>query len=45
VYRTCRLALQDADPGRVVRLISDRTSATVAVLTQLMNVLTAPRPG
>jgi len=29
----------------VVRLISDRTSATVAVLTQLMDVLTAAAPG
>ena len=29
----------------MVRLISDRTSATVAVLTQLMDVLTAAAPG
>jgi sugar diacid utilization regulator len=29
----------------VVRLISDRTAATVAVLTQLMDVLTAAAPG
>ena len=39
------LALQDADLAGVVRLISDRTSATVAVLTQLMDVLTAAAPG
>ena len=39
------LALQDADLAGVVRLISDRTAATVAVLTQLMDVLTAAAPG
>ena len=32
-------------PAGVVRLISDRTAATVAVLTQLMDVLTAAAPG
>ena len=46
VYRYLSgLALQDADLAGVVRLISDRTSATVAVLTQLMDVLTASAPG
>jgi sugar diacid utilization regulator len=46
VYRYLSgLALQDADLAGVVRLISDRTSATVAVLTQLMDVLTAASPG
>src|SRR6476660_10013526 len=45
VYRYLSgLALQDADLAGVVRLISDRTSATVAVLTQLMDVLTAAAP-
>src|ERR1700683_1633823 len=38
-------ALQDADLAGVVRLISDRTSATVAVISQLMDVLTAAAPG
>src|ERR1700760_4439614 len=46
VYRYLSgLALQDADLAGVVRLISDRTSATIAVLTQLMDVLTAAAPG
>ena len=46
VYRYLSgLALQDADLAGVVRLISDRTCATVAVLTQLMDVLTAAAPG
>lgn len=46
VYRYLSgLALQDADLAGVVRLISDRTSSTVAVLTQLMDVLTAASPG
>jgi hypothetical protein len=46
VYRYLSgLALQDADLAGVVRLISDRTTATVAVLTQLMDVLTAAAPG
>src|SRR2546429_129211 len=46
VYRYLSgLALQDADLAGVVRLLSDRTSATVAVLTQLMDVLTAAAPG
>ena len=38
-------ALQDADLAGVVRLISDRMSATVAVTTQLLDVLTAAAPG
>src|SRR6202167_3151353 len=46
VYRYLSgLALQDADLAGVVRLISDRTSATVAVISQLMDVLTAAAPG
>ncbi len=46
VYRYLSgLALQDADLAGVVRLISDRMSATVAVVTQLMDVLTAAAPG
>src|SRR5947207_10401410 len=46
VYRYLSgLALQDADLAGVVRLISDRTCATVAGLTQLMDVLTAAAPG
>src|SRR5208282_6796817 len=46
VYRYLSgFALQDADLAGVVRLISDRTAATVAVVTQLMDVLTAAAPG
>jgi sugar diacid utilization regulator len=46
VYRYLSgLALQDADLAGVVGLISDRMSATVAVVTQLMDVLTAAAPG
>src|ERR1051326_3592413 len=46
VYRYLSgLALQDADLAGVVRLIADRPSAAVAVLTQLMDVLTAAAPG
>jgi sugar diacid utilization regulator len=46
VYRYLSgLALQDADLAGVVQLISDRTTATVAVVTQLMDVLTAAAPG
>jgi hypothetical protein len=42
VYRYLSgLALQDADLAGVVQLISDRMTATVAVVTQLMDVLTA----
>jgi len=46
VYRYLSgLALQDADLAGVVQLISDRMTATVAVVTQLMDVLTASAPG
>ena len=46
VYRYLSgLALQDADLAGVVRLISDRMAATVAVVTQLMDVLVAAAPG
>jgi sugar diacid utilization regulator len=46
VYRYLSgLALQDADLAGVVQLISDRMAATVAVITQLMDVLTAAAPG
>jgi sugar diacid utilization regulator len=46
VYRYLSgLALQDADLAGVVQLISDRMTATVAVITQLMDVLTAAAPG
>jgi sugar diacid utilization regulator len=46
VYRYLSgLALQDADLAGVVQLISNRMTATVAVVTQLMDVLTAAAPG
>ena len=46
VYRYLSgLALQDADLAGVVQLICDRMTATVAVVTQLMDVLTAAAPG
>ena len=46
VYRHLSgLALQDADLAGVVRLISERASATVAVVSQLMDVQTAASPG
>jgi sugar diacid utilization regulator len=46
VYRLLSgLALQDADLAGVVRLISERTATTVAVVTQLLDVLTAAAPG
>ena len=46
VYRHLSgLAMQDADLAGVVRLISERTAATVAVVSQLMDVLTAAAPG
>ncbi|MBV9857211.1 MAG: helix-turn-helix domain-containing protein [Streptosporangiaceae bacterium] len=46
VYRHLSgLAMQDADLAGVVRLIADRTGATVAVVSQLMDVLTAAAPG
>jgi GGDEF-like domain/PucR C-terminal helix-turn-helix domain len=39
------LALQDADLAGVVQLISERAQATVAVVSQLMDVQTAASPG
>jgi PucR C-terminal helix-turn-helix domain/GGDEF-like domain len=46
VYRYLSgFALQDADLAGVVQLISDRMAATVAVVTQLLDVLTAAAPG
>jgi sugar diacid utilization regulator len=46
VYRHLSgLAMQDADLAGVVRLISERASATVAVVSQLMDVQTAASPG
>ena len=46
VYRHLSgLALQDADLAGVVQLISDRTRATVAVVSQLMDVQSAASPG
>ena len=37
--------MQDADLAGVVQLISERASATVAVVSQLMDVMTAASPG
>src|SRR5579872_7614994 len=46
VYRHLSgLAMQDADLAGVVQLISERASATVAVVSQLMDVQTASSPG
>src|SRR5262245_56903147 len=46
VYRHLSgLAMQDADLAGVVQLISERAQATVAVVTQLMDVHTASSPG
>jgi sugar diacid utilization regulator len=46
VYRHLSgLAMQDADLAGVVALISERASATVAVVSQLMDVQTAASPG
>ncbi len=46
VYRHLSgLALQDADLAGVVRLIAERAHATVAVVSQLMDVQTAAGPG
>jgi sugar diacid utilization regulator len=46
VYRYLSgLALQDAGLADVVRLISDRMAATVAMVTPLLDVLTAAAPG
>jgi sugar diacid utilization regulator len=46
VYRQLSgLALQDADLASVTQLIADRTAATVAVLSPLMDVIAAAAPG
>src|ERR1700753_3035159 len=46
VYRHLSgLAMQDADLAGVVQLISERAAATVAVVSQLMDVQTAASPG
>src|SRR5277367_1969523 len=46
VYRHLSgLAMQDADLAGVVQLISERATATVAVVSQLMDVQTAASPG
>ncbi len=46
VYRHLSgLAVQDADLAGVVQLIADRAQATVAVVSQLMDVQTAAAPG
>ena len=46
VYRHLSgLALQDADLAGVVQLIAERAQATVAVVSQLMDVQTAASPG
>ena len=46
VYRHLSgLAMQDADLAGVTQLISERASATVAVVSQLMDVQTAASPG
>jgi sugar diacid utilization regulator len=46
VYRHLSgLAMQDADLAGVVQLISERAKATVAVVSQLMDVQTAASPG
>ncbi len=46
VYRHLSgLALQDADLASIAQLISDRTAATVAVVSQLMDVMAAVAPG
>ena len=46
VYRHLSgLAMQDADLAGVTQLIAERASATVAVVSQLMDVQTAAAPG
>lgn len=46
VYRHLSgLALQDADVGTVAQLIAERTAATVAVVSQRMDILAAASPG
>ncbi len=46
VYRHLSgLALQDADLASIAQLIAERTAATVAVVSQLMDVMAAASPG
>ena len=46
VYRHLSgLALQDADLAGVTQLLAERTSATVAVVSQVMDVMAAAAPG
>src|SRR5580700_6149949 len=46
VYRLLSgLALQDADLASVTQLIADRTTATVAVVSPVMDVIAAASPG
>ncbi len=46
VYRHLSgLALQDADLDRVTQLLAERTAATVAVVSQVMEVMAAASPG
>ena len=46
VYRQLSgLALQDADLASVTQLIADRTAATVAVVSPVMDVIAAASPG
>jgi sugar diacid utilization regulator len=46
VYRHLSgLALQDADLAGVTRLLAERTAATVAVVSQVMDVMAAASPG
>jgi sugar diacid utilization regulator len=46
VYRHLSgLALQDADLAGVTQLLAERTAATVAVVSQLMDVMAAAAPG
>jgi hypothetical protein len=46
VYRQLSgLALQDADLASVTQLLADRTAATVAVVSPVMDVMAAAAPG
>ena len=46
VYRQLSgLALQDADLASVTQLLADRTPATVAVVSPVMDVMSAASPG
>src|SRR5918992_1545622 len=46
VYRHLSgLALQNADIGNLTRLLAERTDATVAVVSEVMDVLAAGAPG